>query len=74
MKNTFIRILALAALATSVSSFAATNETGRSEKTASARQENCTSEKQSKKQKETRPESNDQENKDYDRALLGIYG
>ncbi|HZU33372.1 MAG TPA: hypothetical protein VFB79_19810 [Candidatus Angelobacter sp.] len=72
MKNAFIRILALATLATSVSGFAATNETKHTDTPAS--QTNCAIEKQSKKHKQTKPDDNSQENKDFNRVLLGIYG
>jgi hypothetical protein len=79
MKTALIRILAIATLASSMSAFAATDESKRNDAatTSAAKQqdgcpENAGHAKKQKKVKKAQPE--DQKEKDFDRALLGIYG
>jgi len=79
MKSTLIRVLALATLATSVSAFAATNETKHNDAattSASAQQAGCADRAgEGKMQKKaTAPQSDEQNKKDFDRVLMGIYG
>jgi hypothetical protein len=78
MKSTLIRILTIATLATSISAFAATDEPKHNDAaTASAtkQQEGCAEGvAQGKKQNKTKPQPQDQNDKDFDRTLLGIYG
>ena len=85
MKNALIRLLALATLATSVSAFAATGDSKRDE-TANAsdakQQQGCADsnagqgkkQKNEKKQKEKKVHEETQEEKDFDRLLMGTYG
>ena len=79
MKSTLIRVLTLATLATSISAFASTCEPkpdAAAKASASQQQEGCptnpTEEKQQKKAKT--PQHNDQNDKDFDRVLMAIYG
>jgi hypothetical protein len=77
MKSTLIRILTLATLATSISAFAATDEPKHNDAattSATQQQDGCAERAaQGKKQKKAKPQP-DQNDKDYDRTLLGIYG
>ena len=79
MKTALIRLLALATLATSMSAFAASSECKCKDEanTSDATQQdggaNTQGEgKSQKKDKKAQDES--QENKDFDRVLMGIYG
>jgi hypothetical protein len=78
MKTALIRILTLATLATSMSCFAAADDSKRdaAPNTAAAKQEGCNdSAKHAKKQKqEKKTQGDDQSEKDLDRLLMGIYG
>ena len=79
MKNNLIRILAIATLATSISAFAATNENKSSVATTTAsnqQQEGCSTNvsKDNNQKKAAKPQRAQQNDKDFDRALLGIYG
>ena len=79
MKSNLIRLMTIAILATSISGFAATNETksGVATTTASTQQqEGCaTNPRQDKKEKKAaKPQRDEQNDKDFDRSLLGIYG
>jgi hypothetical protein len=76
MKPTFICILALTALTAAMPVFGATNAVKHSDAAPAVKQDGCASgDKQSDKQKKkAKPTRNDQQNKDYDRTLLGIYG
>jgi hypothetical protein len=74
MKNTLIRTLAFLTLATSLSAFAATGEPKRHDSGASASQQQsgCPATGEDKKQQKS--EDKDQQEKDFDRLLMGIYG
>lgn len=79
MKSTMIRLLTLATLATSISAFAATDEPKHNDvatTSASAKQDGCAVRVgEGKKQKKaTTPQSDEQNKKDFDRVLMGIYG
>jgi hypothetical protein len=79
MKSTLIRILTIATLATSMSAFAATKESKHNDEVttaASNQQAGCPANpSESKKQERaTTPRSDDQNKKDFDRMLMGIYG
>jgi type IV secretory pathway VirB6-like protein len=78
MKTALLRILAIATLATGLSAFAAdktkSNETAMA--AANTQQEGCASAQKEKKQKKTksqRSEQTDQE-KEFDRTLMGYFG
>jgi hypothetical protein len=77
MKSTLIRILTIATLATSISAFAATSETksdAAAKTSAPQQQAGCADRAgEGKKPKKATPQQ-DQNDKDYGRALLGIYG
>ena len=74
MKSTLLRFLALATLATSMSAFAATEKSKGAETVsapaASSQQGNC--DKKQKKEKKSHEET--QEEKDFDRLLMGTHG
>ena len=79
MKTTLVRLLALATLATSVSAFAASDDSKRdaaANTSATSQQnpcaDNASHNKKQNKAKKTQDE--DQKDKDYDRSLLGNYG
>ena len=78
MKSTLIRILTIATLATSISAFAATNEPKHNDAvttSASARQDGCADRDAGKKEKKaSKPQRDDQNDKDFDRVLMAIYG
>ena len=79
MKISLIRTLAIATLATSISAFAATDEPKHNDMTTTtaSKQAGCGDRagegKKQKKAKPQRDQQNDNE-KEFDRALLGIYG
>jgi uncharacterized membrane protein len=80
MKTALIRILTIATLATSISAFAAdepkSNETAVA--SANTQQEGCAGvahkEKKPKKAKSQRDDDRTQQEKEFDHALMGIYG
>lgn len=76
MKKTLVRMLALATLATSLSAFAATGESkhndAASATTASKQQEGCAG--TAREDKNTKKDGKTQQEKDFDRLLMGIYG
>lgn len=75
MKKTLVRMLALATLATSLSAFAATGESKHNDAagtTASKQQEGCAG--TAKEDKNTKKDGKTQQEKDFDRLLMGIYG
>jgi hypothetical protein len=77
MKSTMIRLLTLATLATSISAFAATDEPKHNDVAAtSAKQDGCADRAAAgkKEKKATTPQSDEQNKKDFDRVLMGIYG
>jgi hypothetical protein len=79
MKSTMIRLLTLATLATSISAFAATDEPKHNDvaaTSASAKQDGCADRAPAgkKEKKATTPQSDEQNKKDFDRVLMGIYG
>ena len=79
MKNAMIRLLAIATLATSVSAFAATGKSkqdGAANASATTQQNGCPANAgEDKKQKEEKKaQDSDQQKKDFDRVLMGIYG
>jgi hypothetical protein len=78
MKTNLIRVLAIATLASSLSAFAATNEAkhGSAANAPATTQAGCTDNaKESKTHKKSaKPQTNDQDEKELDRLLMGIYG
>ncbi|HVG90944.1 MAG TPA: hypothetical protein VNB54_05585 [Alphaproteobacteria bacterium] len=80
MKTALIRILAIATLASSMSAFAATDESKRNDAaaTAATKQDGCPeSAGHAKKQKNAKPrrgEDRTEQEKEFDRLLMGIYG
>jgi hypothetical protein len=80
MKTALIRILTIATLATSVSAFAATDETKHSDAataSATSQQEGCSAAHKEKKQKNAKPQRNDdrtEQEKEFDHVLMGYYG
>lgn len=79
MKTTMLRLFALMALATSMSCFAATDDSKHDaapNASSAKQQEGCKhSAKHEKKQKQEKQNQNsDQQEKDFDRLLMGIYG
>ena len=78
MKTTLIRLLALVTLATSLSAFAATSESKRNDAanvSATTQQNGCAANTgEGKKQKKDKTQEESQEEKDFDRVLMGIYG
>jgi hypothetical protein len=76
MKTALIRILTIATLATSFSAFATAAEPkhdGTSNAAAAAKQDNCSSDTGKSKQKKNQTPETDQE-KEFDRVLMSIYG
>jgi hypothetical protein len=79
MKTALIRILAIAALASSMSAFAATDEPKRDDAattSAAKQQDGCPeSAGHGKKQKKAKPsQTDDQKEQELDRLLMGMYG
>jgi hypothetical protein len=80
MKTALIRVLAIATLASSMSAFAATDEPKHDDAaTASAKQQDGCPESSShaKKQKNAKPRRGDdrtEQEKEFDRLLMGMYG
>jgi hypothetical protein len=81
MKTALIRILTIATLASSMSAFAATDEPKRNDAvtTSSAEQQDGCPESagHAKKQKNAKPRRSDdrtEQEKEFDRLLMGIYG
>ena len=81
MKTALIRILTIATLATSMSAFAATDELKRDDaatSTAAKQQDGCPeSAGHAKKQKNAKPRRGDErteQEKEFDRLLMGMYG
>jgi hypothetical protein len=81
MKTALIRLLTVATLASSMSAFAATDDSKPNDaaNAATTKQQDCAAADKGKKHKKAKPsqsqsQSDDQKDKDYDRALLGIYG
>jgi hypothetical protein len=77
MKSTLIRILTIATLATSISAFAADEPKHNDEVTtvASNQQTGCADRAAGKKEKKaSKPQRDDQNDKDFDRVLMAIYG
>ncbi|HKV94379.1 MAG TPA: hypothetical protein VJW20_17665 [Candidatus Angelobacter sp.] len=74
MTKTLVRMLALATLATSLSAFAAAGESKHNDaaNTSTSKQQNgCGT---AKEDKNTRKDGKTQQEKDFDRLLMGIYG
>jgi len=79
MKTALTRILAIATLASSMSAFAATGETKRNDAATTAKQQDGCPESagHGKKQKNAKPQRDDQrteQEKEFDRLLMGMYG
>ena len=81
MKNTLIRVLTIATLATSISAFAATDEPKHNETamaSANTQQDGCAGvAHKEKKQKNAKPQPGDdrtEQEKEFDRVLMSIYG
>jgi len=79
MKSTLIRVLTIATLATSMSAFAATDETKHNDEVttaASNQQSGCADRAAAgkKEKKASKPQRDDQNDKDFDRVLMAIYG
>ena len=79
MKTALIRVLAIATLATSMSAFAATDEPKHNDAATSAKQQDGCPEiaGHAKKQKNAKPRSGDErteQEKEFDRLLMGMYG
>ena len=72
MKSNLVRILTLAALATSFSNLAMAKESKQDANASVTTQQNDCNGKKGKKQKSANPEEN--QNKEFDHSLLGIYG
>ena len=77
MKTALIRVLAIATLASSMSAFAAIDgpKDGAAKTSSNKQQAGCAS-GEDKKQKKAKPQPDEQINneKEFDRILLGIYG
>ena len=79
MKTALIRVLAIATLASSMSAFAATDDTKRDDAatvaTSTKQQDGCPdSAGHGKKEKKAKTQRDDQKEKELDRLLMGIYG
>ena len=79
MKNALVRILTIATLATSLSAFAAADEpkTGNAANTSGPQQQDCAASHKEKKQKKARSQRDDErteQEKEFDRVLMGYYG
>lgn len=78
MKIALVRLLTIASLATSLSAFAATDESKHNNamNVSATMQAGCADNaKESKTHKKaTKPQTNDQDEKELDRLLMGIYG
>jgi len=79
MKTALIRVLAIATLASSMSAFAATDEPKHDAATTSAQQQDGCPESagHAKKQKNAKPRRGDdrtEQEKEFDRLLMGMYG
>jgi len=79
MKTALIRVLAIATLASSMSAFAATDDTKRDDaataSTSTKQQDGCPENAgHGKKQQKAKTQRDDQKEKELDRLLMGIYG
>ena len=81
MKTALVRILTIATLATSLSAFAAADQSNSRETTVAAtniQQEGCATdthkEKKQKKAKSQRDDERTEQEKEFDRVLMGYYG
>jgi len=81
MKTALIRVLAIATLATSMSAFAATDESKRNDATAnsSAKQQDgsaasASKEKKQKKAKNQREDQRTEQEREFDHVLMGYFG
>jgi hypothetical protein len=80
MKTALVRILTLATLATSLSSFAAADEPktdNAAGTSATQQQEGCAASHKEKKQKKAKSQRDDQrteQEKEFDRVLMGYFG
>jgi len=79
MKTNLIRVLAIATLATSLSAFAATDEAkhgSAANASVTSQQAACADQAAESKthKKAAKPQTNDQDQKELDRLLMGIYG
>ena len=79
MKTALIRILAIATLASSMSAFAATDESKRNDAATTAKQQDGCAESagHAKKLKNTKPRRGDdrtEQEKEFDRVLMGYFG
>ena len=79
MKTALIRVLAIATLASSMSAFAATDEPKRNDAATAAQQHDGCPESagHGKKQKNAKPRRGDdrtEQEKEFDRLLMGMYG
>jgi hypothetical protein len=72
MKSNLVRMFALVTLATSLSTFAAANDSKQNDASASNQQNDCAvSAKHKKQPKHPKTTEEEQKEKEYDRALLG---
>ncbi|HEY7405590.1 MAG TPA: hypothetical protein VIB39_18840 [Candidatus Angelobacter sp.] len=76
MKHALVRLLTLVTLAASVSAFAATDNSKSTGATAAGKQQNgCTDTQEGKKQKKDKKQQDEsQQEKDFDRLLMGTHG
>ncbi len=77
MKNALVRLLAMATLATSLSAFAATGSPKHNGTSAAGKQQSgCadTSQEDKKQKKDKKQQNESQEEKDFDRVLMGSHG
>jgi hypothetical protein len=77
MKNALVRLLVMATLATSLSAFAATDNSKHSDATAAGKQQSgCAdpSQEGKKQKKDKKQQDESQEEKDFDRLLMGTHG
>ncbi|MGZ7063315.1 MAG: hypothetical protein ACXVKD_10710 [Candidatus Angelobacter sp.] len=78
MKTALVRILTIATLATSVSAFAATDEPkndNAATPSATQQQAGCADRAgEGRKQDKAKPQRDEQNDKNFDRVLMGIYG
>ena len=77
MKNALVRLLAFATLATSLSAFATAGEAKHKDSATAGNQQNgCPTTQEDRKQKKEKKTKQDesQQEKDFDRLLMGTFG
>jgi hypothetical protein len=76
MKTALIRLLTLVSLATSLSTFATADESKRhdSANTSSSQQSGCVAGEEKKQDQQKKPQTDDSQEREFDRVLMGIYG